>query len=277
MKKVLIVLLAGMLILTACAPSQPAATSGPNVETVVAATLQALTAAAPSPTVQSSGLPVSYNNVSFNIPLELNASATPSTNTDVEFPYINPSNGPMPEHVVFQFTNYPVQGEARIMVFKASEYAAYGTPVQDAVTALLAKQDATQPLPDALLYSDIYALAKPVLFQNGHGVRYVIKPDTAIAPITNQDIFYYFMGVTNDGAYFVSAIFHVNTSFLVADGSQDSPTPPDGIPFNWGADLDFAKYRAEITQKLNDTPAENYAPSLTALDKMIESLQVTNP
>ncbi len=275
MKKILIVLLAGLLILTACAPSQPATPAGPNVETMVASTLQALTAAAPSPTAQTSGLPVLFNNISFKIPLELNASASPSTNTDVEFPYVNPSNGPMPEHVVFQFTNYPVQGEAKIMVFKSSEYAAYGE--QKVVTALLAKQDAAQPLPDALLYSKIYALAKPVTFQNGHGIRYVIKPDTAIAPITNQDIFYYFIGVTNDGAYFVSVIFHVNTSFLVADSNKDSPTPPDGVPFNWGADLDFAKYKADIIQKLNDTPAEKYTPSLILLDKMIESIQVTNP
>lgn len=243
--------------------------------TVVAATLQALTAAVPSSTPAASGLPVTYNNISFQIPLELNASAAPSTNTDVEFPYINPSNGPMPEHAVFQLTNYPVAGDAKIMIFKSSEYAAYGQ--QDAVTALLAKKDASLPLPDALLYSKIYVLAKPVQFQNGHGIRYLLQPETAIAPITNADIFYYYMGITNDGAYFVSAELHVHAAFLVSDGNKDSQTPPDGIPFDWGPNLDYGKYKTDVIQKLNATPPENFTPSLNALDGMIESVQVTSP
>jgi hypothetical protein len=240
-----------------------------------------MTAAAPLPTAQptvtqASGLPVSYNNVSFNIPLELNASATPSTSTDVEYPYINPSGGPMAEHVVFDLTSYPVLGKARIMVFKSSEYAAYGEPVQGAVTALLAGQDAAQPLPKALA-QDFYAQAKPVPFQNGHGVRVLTEVLTGFAPITNKEIFYYYQGITNDGTYFVSAILPVNASFLVADGKKDLSTPSDGIPFNWGTDLDFAKYLTQMTQKLNGTPAENYSPSLLLLDKMIGSIQVTNP
>jgi len=127
------VLVTCLLILSACLPVQPS-TTVPNVETVVVQTLEAFTAAAPSP-MPASRLPVSYNNVSFSIPLELNASASPSTSTDVEFPAVNPSGGPMAEHVVFQFTNFPIQGDAKIMVFKASEYAAYGSSFQDAVTA----------------------------------------------------------------------------------------------------------------------------------------------
>ncbi|MBI5353358.1 MAG: hypothetical protein HZB50_12025 [Chloroflexi bacterium] len=221
-----------------------------------------------------SGLPVSYNNISFNIPLELNASAIASASTEVEFPYINPSGGPMAEHVVFQFTNFPVSGDARIMVFKASEYAAYGESLQGVVTALLAGQDAAQPLPKALT-QDFHAQAELVPFQNGHGVRYLTQGLTNFAPITNKEIFYYYQGITNDGAYFVAAIFPVNGSFLAADGN--SPTPPDGIPFTNPTGSDFENYLNQISQKLNDTAAENYSPSLLLLDKLIASMQVTSP
>lgn len=266
MKNILILLTTGLLMLSACAPAQPVTPTVPGVGTIVAATLQAMTATAPTPAAQASGLPVSSNNISFTIPLELNASATPSTNTDVEYPYINPSGDPMPAHVVFQITNYPVEGDAKIMVFKSSEYAAYGAPLQDA----------NQPLPDQLAH-DFYAQAKPVPFQNGHGVRYLTEVLTNPTPITNRDLFYYYQGITNDGAYFVSAIFHVHAAFLVADGNKDTSTPSGGIPFNWGTDLDFSKYLGDVTQKLNDTPVENYTPSLILLDKMIGSLQVANP
>jgi hypothetical protein len=277
MKKILILLTTGLLLLSACTPANSVTSTGPGVETIVASTLQAMTAAAPSPAAaKPSGLPVSYNNISFTIPLELNASAAVSTSTDVEYPYINPSGGPMAEHVVFDLTNYPVPGKARIMVFKSSEYAAYGEPVQGAVTALLAGQDATQPFPKALVQG-FYAQAKPVPFQNGHGLRFLTEVLTGFAPITNKEIFYYYQGITNDGAYFVAAVLPVNASFLVADDKKDSPTPPDGIPFNWGADLDFTKYLTQITQKLNDAAPENYSLSLLLLDKMIGSMQVANP
>jgi hypothetical protein len=72
MKKLLRVLLISVFALSACTPSsQPTPVVGPNLETMVALTFEALTAAAP-PTAQAIGLPVSYSNISFIIPLELN-------------------------------------------------------------------------------------------------------------------------------------------------------------------------------------------------------------
>lgn len=222
----------------------------------------------------ASGLPVSYNNISFEIPLDLNSGVSSSKTTDVEFPYINPGNGPMAEHIAFQFTNFPAAGTARLMVFKASEYAAYGQPLQEAVTALLSGDDASQPLPDGLLQGKFSAQARPVNFKNGHGVRQLTQVLTNFAPITNEDLFYYYQGITTDGEYFVSAIFHVNASFLVSNGSPDSITPVDGVPFGGGSDLDFPAYLNAVTQKLNEAPADSYTPSLLILDRLIESIQV---
>lgn len=224
----------------------------------------------------ASGLPVSYNNITFEIPLELNASAMPSLSTEVEFPYINPGSGPMPEHVVFQLTNFPA-GDASIAIFKASDYAAYGAPLQEAVTALLARQDGVLPLTAPLTQGELSAQAMPVNFKNGHGVRQLTQVLTNFTPITNEEIFYYYQGITDDGAYFVSAVIHVNAGFLVANGSMDSVTPADGVPFSFDGSLDFPAYLSAITQKLNDTPAESFSPSLSALDRMIESIQITSP
>lgn len=224
----------------------------------------------------ASGLPVSFNNITFEIPLELNASAMPSLSTAVEFPYINPGSEPMPEHVVFQLTNFPA-GDASIAIFKASDYAAYGVPLQEAVTALLAKQDGVQPLADPLTQGEFFAQAKPVNFKNGHGVRQLTQVLMNFAPITNEGLLYFYQGITDDGAYFVSAVIHVNAGFLAANGSMDSVTPSDGIPFSFDGGFDFPAYLSAMTQKLNDTPAESFSPSLSALDRMIESIQITPP
>lgn len=267
----------GLLSLTAC-QTAPIPRDAPSVQTVVALTFEALTAVAPTvaATQAPAGLPVSYNNIAFTIPLELNASATPVVITDVEYPYINPSNGPMPEHVRFEFTNDFENGD-QILVFKASEYAAYGN-LQEVVTALLNGQDANAPFPEALVNNDFYTHAQPVRFQNGHGVRYITQTLTSIVPVNNRALFYSYQGITDDGAYFVSARLHTRAPFLVTDEQKDSPTPPDGVPFGWDqSDFDFANYLQAVSQKLNDTPDEGFTPSLATLDQLIESLKISTP
>jgi hypothetical protein len=284
MKRIPLLVIAGLIfgsfIPAACSwvPAGRVPDDEAALQTVVAATFTSMTAAA-----QSSGLPVSYENISFHIPLELNASATGSTDTRWEFPSINPSTGPMAPHAVFEFTNYPVTGGypvgegARLTVFKTSDYAAYGVTEQDAVTALLGGQETLQPMPEALAMVRFYGQVKPLTFQNGHGLRYLTQVLDGIEPINNLKIFYYYQGITNDGAYFVSALLHVRAPFLVADGHKDSPTPPDGVPFAWDGSLDYPAYLDQVAQKLNEASAEDFTPSLTVLDQLIESMEVTSP
>ena len=186
----------------------------------------------------------------------------------------------MPEHVAFRFTDYPVQvpREARLMVFHASDYASYSEILQEAVTALSTGQEPLEPLPDSLAQGEFYAQSKPVNFKNGHGVRYLTQTLIDFGPIHNEALFYYYQGITADGAYFISAIFPVNAGFLVPNGLPDAVTPADGVPFDWqGSNLDFPAYLTAVTQKLNDTPAERYTPSLLTLDRLIESIQISNP
>lgn len=75
MKKFTIAILVILLALVACNSSNTTPkVEQPNVETVVAATLQAVTENAP--TLQPSGIPVSYQNISFVIPQGLADGAT---------------------------------------------------------------------------------------------------------------------------------------------------------------------------------------------------------
>ena len=243
----------------------------------------ALPAASPTPTVPPA-LPISYQGVSFDLPLELSAklgaNANGSVSTEIEFPYIYSEGDPMPEHVVFGFTDYPVQvpRPARLMVFKTSEYASYSQILQEAVNALSAGQDSLDPLPRALAPGEFYTQAKPIASKDGHGVRYLTQVLNDSGPINNEGLFYYYQGISADGAYFICAIFPVNADFLPANGLSDTVTPAEGVPFDWqGSYLDFPPYLTAVTQKLNDTPAELYTPSLLTLDRLIESIQVSNP
>ena len=126
-----ILIFATMVLILACNfPSAATPTSQPNVATIVAGTLQVITAAAQtsaplatstptavptaSPTITASpvpqGLTVTYANINLLIPPNLASGTTNTSTTDIELPYINPSFGNMPQHTKIILNGYPIQG-----------------------------------------------------------------------------------------------------------------------------------------------------------------------
>jgi hypothetical protein len=93
-KSILLILILGLATL-ACSFSGATATAPTEsigVETQVAGTMQALTAAAPPPTATPNGIPVSSNEATFLIPNGLAGNASAASSTEVNFPtFILPS------------------------------------------------------------------------------------------------------------------------------------------------------------------------------------------
>jgi hypothetical protein len=274
MKRKLFAPLLVMAILTfSCGSgSLPNVPDPSGVETIVAATLQSLTPVVSVPAVPT----YQYENVSLTIPNDLGTGAIPTTTDEVELPFINPSNGPMPQHIVLEINGYPLARNSRIMVFKAAEYSAYSEITQQTISTLQSLQyQAGQPLPDELSVGPFNAQAQSLSFQNGHGLRYITEVLTAVLPISNDQIFYYYQGLTNDGAYYISAILPISAPFLISEGNPDSSLPVDGIPFpNSSNAQDFDSYYAAITEKLNTADAGIFKPSLSTLDTLIQSIAI---
>ncbi len=220
-------------------------------------------------------MPISSNGTSFTIPSGLATGADTQMTTEVELPYINPSNGNMPNHVKFTLNGYTLQNKTfqpYIVVFTASEYAQYTALTAQSISALKSLTDSSgQKVPQALQLSNFYTQVKTVSFQNGHGIRYLVQIMESTVPINNQDLFYYFAGLTTDGKYYVSAILPINTTFLAASNNPSATVPPDGITFN--ADQ-FQTYLDTVSQKLNATTSDAFTPSLDTLDELIGSIQV---
>ena len=141
-------------LIQACGPLAAPNTPAVEVSTIVAATLQAMTPAVHASPAPPAGLPVTYGNVSLVLPPGLAGGTTNSTTADVEFPYVNPSGGPMPQHTKITLNGYPLQGtlfKPEITVYRAAEYVQYGPLTQNVVSALQAlKYAAGQPLPKGL-------------------------------------------------------------------------------------------------------------------------------
>ena len=303
-QKIIFVIAAASLIL-ACGIASAPATTAPdqqNISTVVAGTIQAITAATPttapaetaapaatSPAAATTaptqsapqGTKVSFENISLVIPISLGSGANTITNDDVEMPpFVNPSNGPMPQHIVITINGYPLPREAKIAIFKASDYASYADSTNLTISALQSLNFQAGGEVPSDLGSTFMAEAAPVAIQNGHGLRYVTQIMEAAVPISNDQTYYYYQGMTNDKAYFVMAVLPVSASFLAPTGGSDAVLPSDGIQFppfsNPNAtNNDINGYYDAVTQKMNTATPTNFTPSIADLDVLIQSITIT--
>lgn len=250
------------------------ATSAPTATETAAPTFTPIPSDTSTPTTIP-GIPVTFGNVSLVLPGGLASGTTNSTVTDVELPYVNPSGGEMPQHSKLLLTGYPIQGttfDPQIMVFPAAQYAQYSDMTQQIVTTL---RDAPymdgQPLPPGLPGGVINSHVGAINFTKGHGIRYVTQFDQAPLPVNNNELFYYFHGLTDDGNVYVEAVLPVHAPFLQADQNPNTVPPADGIPFTIN---DLGSYFQAIGDRLNATPPDQFTPSLATLDGLLQSITI---
>lgn len=249
-----------------------------------------------APTVAPSATPVppsgnvfTFNGVEVTLPDAIASGASGSV-----IPASQEEGAPEfaihPEYTEIKLTDYPVENryfDGMIRVYPVADYTEISKTVSQraqAMQALLAEKPAAsdEEIPMLPLYGAAQVLRTQVQyldFANGSGVRFVTLYAQGVGPVTNQEIFYTYQGLTSDGAYWVSAILPVNASLLPADAESASNPPADGVVFPEGA-TDAEPYNAyyqAITDKLNAAPADQFTPDLTELDAMMQSLRVTAP
>ena len=291
-QKIITAFVATGLIL-ACSFAIAPASQPDNVSTIVAATFQGLTSAAPATTATPApqGVPVTYYNVSFVIPKNLASSASTQT-----IPAANDQNGGpwavAPQHLEFKLNDYNLPpgyfSEILIDVYPAQEYAnAYaGANISLQRLRAVLSNPSTLPsnenLPQVPYFnaaSMFAAQVKLIQFKTGTGVRMITQYGQAVGPIANNGTFYHYEGLTNDGKYYVVAVLPIEVKFLAGSNSDPSaPVPADGIPFpgyNYTDPSYYNNYFKAVTDKMNATPDDSFAPSLVTLDSLIQSLQVS--
>lgn len=184
---------------------------------------------------------------------------------------------------------YALQGkfhQPQIYVYPATEYVELVPPafesmhrlrnVMNPVAPITADQLPSVPFFNAaqLFASNVQAIS----FQNGSGVRFLTEYGQYPAPVNNHELFYHFQGFTNDGEYYIIAIFPVTAPVLAETGDAGSPLPSGGILYPFFADPDpesLQKYYGEVASLLNATSPEIFTPSIGQLDALIQSMQIT--
>lgn len=286
MRKIFLGLAVGLFVTLACGISAPSTPAQPGVETIVAETLQAAAANAPAPTTPS-GISVSFQNVSFVIPQGLASGA----NSELVAVADETNSDPWsiaPEHILFKLTGYssPLGSfQPVVRVYPAQEYAAVNSWAEGSLARLqnvLANPNGpltndnlpTVPFNGAAA-QQYAAQVKLLAFNGGTGVRMISQYAQYAAPITKDNSFYHYEGLTKDGKYFVAVLFPVT---LPLQSTQENPSA-DGISYpqiGTAPPEEITAYYQAITDLLSAASPEIFQPSLTQLDSLIQSITV-NP
>jgi hypothetical protein len=236
---------------------------------------------------------VNLGSVHFVIPAGLASSAKVETTTDIEWPAVNPSFGTFPEHWVITLNGYVLSKTSkapRIIIFRTDEaIGIYDSQIK--ALRRLKDKGSLAKLPDqtvsrlTMVIVSFKAQISQVSSSSNIGVRHLTQVFYMdVCPITNEEIFYYYNGLSSDGNYFIFAELPVHASFL-----QTSPNsrlvPAGGIPFPEGCtaeqlgqqscDAGEAKqYLQDITDKINAGGPGDWRPSLSVLDELISSIHI---
>ncbi|MBK8986875.1 MAG: hypothetical protein IPM39_12505 [Chloroflexi bacterium] len=199
------------------------------------------------------------------------------------------------EHIVFTFA--PAAGpqehmplgqylppEGQIHIYPTAGLNAEVQPIVAALQQLLADQPDTSTfevfpanegaeqvgltmLPPSNAVQTLRAQTEYLSFADGQGIRYLTQLSQGPVPISNQDLFYTFQGLTNDDATYVAAYFPVTLPEL--------PDSPQLSEAQWTALMeDWQGYLAQTLALLDEQPTSAFTPDLAALDAVINSLSV---
>jgi hypothetical protein len=269
--------------------ASPAAT--PVVSTIVAATLQAMTAPASTSASppSSAGNSFSADGVSVVIPAGVASGAIAES-----VPAVTDQSGApwdvAPAYVRLTLQGYILQDkffQPQIMVYPAAEYAAAGNGAANSIPRLQAilaspsapmTNDVLPRLPYVNAEQAIGAAPKIVAFSTAAWCACVAEYAQYFAPINNHELLYHYEGLTTDGKSYVVATLPINSAFLAAESDPASIVPAGGVPFPGMDNADpeaFSAYYQAVADLLVATPPDAFQPTLTDLDSLIQSMQVS--
>jgi hypothetical protein len=220
-----------------------------------------------------------YQGVSFSYPATLatdvKGQAVPAQPAGSDAPWWLP----VPEYTQLALVGYPLTGttqQPQVVVFPADEFAKTNAEAAtriDALRKLLQDQPANPegqmsflPLENAAQQMHTKVQYEP--FVGGQGVRYLTQYAQAPLPLNNQDLFYTYQGLTDDGKYYVAAILPVSHKSLPASVNAVPQDQQKALTEN------FAQYMNDAVKALDGQPDASFQPSLADLDAMVKTIAV---
>jgi heat shock protein HslJ len=221
---------------------------------------------------------VDLADVAFNTAVlgnQLGGDIVPRTPYDASMP---PGPVGAPTHLQFTANGTPFMRIYPIKPYMAMWDAA-GDPTISQTVARLEEVLASKPLsldnnppilPPANGYPDIVGQVRYFDFANGagSGVRYLARFAQDANPLLNDQLSYYYQGLTADGRYYLAVNVPLVVAGLPADMSEITSEELDAIM------ADYEAYLAEMTSFVNNLAPTDSTPSLTELDGVISAMSL---
>jgi len=223
---------------------------------------------------------VVYEGISFsfdpNIAQSVNMAIIPGQNMGEDYM----PGETYPTYFEFTFNNYAVADHfhtPKIIVYPVNEYcaiSAYASERIDSLQLALINHPAGGVISDLPFLpmwpaAQIFSVQVGYFdFQNGSGVRYLTMYGQAIYPVDNQNLFYTYQGLTNDGRFYISAVLPVVHLGLPDDGSTQMEDDYMAFEANWET------YINDTVNWLNAQDPRSFVPGIDLLDAMMASFKV---
>jgi len=108
---------------------------------------------------------------------------------------------------------------------------------------------------------------KFIRFGNGRGFMFLTQCGQESSAVNNAELLYVFQGMTDDNAWYVSAVFPVAAQGFPATGKIDNEAEFSAR---------YAGYIRQTTDRLNRLPARGFTPDLHLLESLVRSLRVNS-
>jgi len=122
-----------------------------------------------------------------------------------------------------------------------------------------------------------HARIKYVSFKNGSGVMFLTFSSSETSPPNNEGLALLFQGLSDDGRYGVSGVFPVSVPFLRKGFKAENPKEVALDKKFYLLSVDskqFQQYIGPLVNRLELFPEGEFTPSLSAIEKVVGSLQI---
>lgn len=231
---------------------------------------------------------VSYNGISFNVSPDLATAIAVKACPEVASQSGQAPDAAHPAYTTFFFPTYNRQNvdfQPELRIYEVSDdMSQFIFPLNmlnELRTTLVER-------PDPLSWFDaapLHVRQKYLDFANGAGIRGLVQYMQDRFFYTNNGLMYEFNGLTQDGRYFISFRYPVTVAFLMDLTSLDpsSNVNPSAIPVaEWPSEYEkqlqvVDAYNTEALLRFEQMGEDGTFPSLTLLDALVQSLQVSAP
>jgi hypothetical protein len=220
-------------------------------------------------------------------------------------------DGVAPEHLRFEFDKGPEGWEPFVEIYPVQRfpemYAVNKRFMKDMQRQIRDLQKAIEEpsyrvntqipyLPYVDAGQDLQAHVKTYSFAGGRGIYFLTYISIEFTLVCNDHLRYIFEGLTSDGKYYVLAELPVAASFLTDDGAgldhysfegfthadlwemvETNPySPNSNSTRNAEMSKRYHAYLTAVIRRLEETNLAGFNPSLSKLEELVASLQMTN-